>query len=1488
MESEGEDQIASPDEDSGSLEASFAGDGNSSEEESEGDSSPSLGEPLDKQETLILMEDPESLAYPGSRDELEGSEEIPIAYQHGPHTPSDMDGEPVETPASPSNNSAESSSDEEDDLDDNSVGEMNGNVGNPVERNAGDGLFRSSAASEDNEEENENGVEEPEEDMEWIAYGDESGRQEGEAEDYESLGEMQDDVREDDDITKGEEGSDENDKESLGVTLSEDMERTDFQRTIASPEVDSPAVGNAECLEVDNSSNREYEQPELDVAADQAVEEQLSMQETDPTFHRLPSPDEVSASNSQSSVVELAEQTQAVSLDQEVVQAGDEEETSQPIDQDLSSDDDAQSRVDQNVGEEGEAQEPPSTFPETSDTDKQIIAPAASSGRHNINAAQVDLDLEDKNDQKISSHPHGSSRETGRSETLDVEASLQTKSSITHVTRSEQYESHTTASSGEGSMQKVSGITDQSAVADQSKVESDQSENAAATGANQSEVLDVHHLDDHGVELDYEEDVEDHEKMGKDGKEDGEEGIDAEEGEEDDDGELEDDEDMEEGEVKEPGSRKPFVKKVCRFYREGKCTWGSNCRFVHPGVNDKGNYSMIDRRELHEATAKLLGIPQAPAAPAPPRAFSPPPPPPSEPVGESAWERGLRHAKEIRKKAMLRKEQDHNFEEKRMLGGIPYEEERDYDKENDFTLPQGNANYEEFYGFSLVDEEAPPTDNREALYQQPYEVYNAQYQRREPPQQYDYRRSGKDRQWQEEREEMERRDMVRQRQREMNRQRERPREVMRDRRTPPRPLSRERPLPGNTRPIREDVDRPLRGEERRRKEVGPHPGGHGSSRPADAWQDPWARSRSPKANAKAVGRRRRSYSYSSDSFSDSSFSSRSRSRSRSSYSSSSRSSSGSSFSRSSFSHSRSYSRSRSPSPRSRARAGQAGRARPGYEKAGSPGFPRGRSSHQQQQQRQQQPLGKAGLVGGLGRGATSGPGRGTAAVPQGNRGAASNKPTSVRGPTRSPIQQKRPTAVASSDKKAVGNRRSPDLRRMPPGRQIRPRPRSSSSSSFSSHSSYSSRSGSRSRSRSVSSVSSYSSISSSESDMSPHRPAAIKGIDGKRLPPNTKLPKVGIPALQARSSKVPPAPTNRNTKPPPITPPKTPKAPPSSKAPLATKAPPSKPPPNKGASSSKPSAGNSKPAGKLAPPKPAPPKPAQPKPAQPKQAQPKLAPLKPPSSSKRSPSRSSKSQQPSSKTMQAPAKTTAPTQAKQKTTPKPAASSREKDKEKTRTSSSSGTTPSASSGSSSTATAAQRQHSTSVPVAAAPRSNTLKVTAHKDIKLTLLSKPSADPKKRSSDPQPNQAGKKTLAGPAQSKTSADKERKTTRPPSASPTATKKTVPSADANRKTGAQSHASKTTPKPASGDRKRPSSPGTLKGQPPAKVPARTAHAVTMGGSAKAPTAAPGAGKPAGAAKASGSAAPKKSTTVSRREELLKQLRAVEDAIARKKAKLK
>ena len=127
------------------------------------------------------------------------------------------------------------------------------------------------------------------------------------------------------------------------------------------------------------------------------------------------------------------------------------------------------------------------------------------------------------------------------------------------------------------------------------------------------------------------------------------------------------------------------------------------------------------------------------------------------------------------------------------------------------------------------------------------------------------------------------------------------------------------------------------------------------------------------------------------------------------------------------------------------------------------------------------------------------------------------------------------------------------------------------------------------------------------------------------------------------------------------------------------------------------------------------------------------------------------------------------------------------------------------------------------------------------------------------------------------------DRKANRQPTAAPTAAKKPVSSGDASRKPGAQGYPGKTAAKPTGGERKRPPSPTAPRGQPPAKVPARSsapsAKPAVVAAVAKA---APAAAKPAGGAAA------KKNTTVSRREELLKQLRAVEDAIARKKAKLK
>ncbi|KAK2489364.1 hypothetical protein MC885_003245 [Smutsia gigantea] len=185
---------------------------------------------------------------------------------------------------------------------------------------------------------------------------------------------------------------------------------------------------------------------------------------------------------------------------------------------------------------------------------------------------------------------------------------------------------------------------------------------------------------------------------------------------EDDDGEIDDgeidDDDLEEGEVKDPSDRKVRPRPTCRFFMKGNCTWGMNCRFIHPGVNDKGNYSLIAKAETFPPNGAPPPGPH-PLMPASPwvreRLFSftashsapklclrisidmpwggpvvdellPPPPP--EPPTESAWERGLRHAKEVLKKATIRKEQEPDFEEKRFTVTIG-EDEREFDKENE-------------------------------------------------------------------------------------------------------------------------------------------------------------------------------------------------------------------------------------------------------------------------------------------------------------------------------------------------------------------------------------------------------------------------------------------------------------------------------------------------------------------------------------------------------------------------------------------------------------------------------------------------------------------------------------------------------------------------------------------------------------------------------------------------------------------------------------
>lgn len=155
-----------------------------------------------------------------------------------------------------------------------------------------------------------------------------------------------------------------------------------------------------------------------------------------------------------------------------------------------------------------------------------------------------------------------------------------------------------------------------------------------------------------------------------------------------DDGSIESGEELEDGEVTDGDDKRPEEsepKAVCRFFTRGQCTWGMSCRFLHPGTTDKGNYTMFDM-------VRPIPVPQAAPIPPsydyrnerPPIHHMPPhaayghPRVPPVPESETAWERGLRTAKEMMRKANKRKEQDVDFDEKKMnLSGPPDEVEKD-------------------------------------------------------------------------------------------------------------------------------------------------------------------------------------------------------------------------------------------------------------------------------------------------------------------------------------------------------------------------------------------------------------------------------------------------------------------------------------------------------------------------------------------------------------------------------------------------------------------------------------------------------------------------------------------------------------------------------------------------------------------------------------------------------------------------------------------
>lgn len=426
-------------------------------------------------------------------------------------------------------------------------------------------------------------------------------------------------------------------------------------------------------------------------------------------------------------------------------------------------------------------------------------------------------------------------------------------------------------------------------------------ENENVVAKNEKQRVSKTSLHDEPVELDYEEEgIEDSESLANTGgddskelemgeldeKEEGEHSDDSGEISDDkelDDGEVVEDDDCEEGEIKDTSGRRPFTRYVCRFYLRGHCTWGPNCRFVHPGVNDKGNYSMMDQpymqgppgRGAHRGLMSR-GHPgpwiEMPAEPDLP-------PPPEDPPTETAWERGLRQAKELRMKASKRKEMEVDFEEKRMH--LTLEEEKDHNKENE--------------------ERTRSVVNKDPPYYEPYELdeyYDKEVQ--------DSWRLGQYENF----------------------------EVRWNREPAEYPVAYNRG-PEKERMVDKRRNRemmrysPARRIEKRKEKVEKHDWIRRSDKPeqhsapakarVDEWQDPWQRTKSPKrkrssTRSRSRGRPRAQRSNSrgsfSSSYSSSSFSSRSRSSSSySSYSSRSSASRSSSFS------SRSSSRSKSRSPR---------------------------------------------------------------------------------------------------------------------------------------------------------------------------------------------------------------------------------------------------------------------------------------------------------------------------------------------------------------------------------------------------------------------------------------------------------------------------------------------------------------------------------------------------------------------------------------------
>ncbi|CAF4209506.1 unnamed protein product, partial [Rotaria socialis] len=182
-----------------------------------------------------------------------------------------------------------------------------------------------------------------------------------------------------------------------------------------------------------------------------------------------------------------------------------------------------------------------------------------------------------------------------------------------------------------------------------------------------------------------------------------------------DEGEL-DEADLEDGEIHDPSTSKqrtslsddqsseqnrnrinsaipssPQAKVQCRFFLQGRCHWGPNCKFIHPNNESTKNSTGLSvdalaatSNEVVSPTSAIVPIPTpiaastwiSPQTAAAASQFFPNPAlrgptqsaglPLVPPTGtESAWERGLRSAKTLREQSMRRKQQDKDFNDKK-------------------------------------------------------------------------------------------------------------------------------------------------------------------------------------------------------------------------------------------------------------------------------------------------------------------------------------------------------------------------------------------------------------------------------------------------------------------------------------------------------------------------------------------------------------------------------------------------------------------------------------------------------------------------------------------------------------------------------------------------------------------------------------------------------------------------------------------------------